>query len=130
MSMCKYVRERPAAEGARISRGVRRCIGLTLIACASLRAQTPRVFSRTAWQADYGALKTELERNYSHLAWFGSPEGGSDLPSLDRITRDALQHAENDLQAVEALRSFVRGFHDGHLALTATPTPAVATSEP
>ena len=67
---------------------------LALVAPGALAAQTPQSFNRTAWEADYHALKIELERNYSHLAWFGSPEGGVDLPSLNRVTQDALTRSQ------------------------------------
>ncbi|HEY1097511.1 MAG TPA: hypothetical protein VGF99_01230, partial [Myxococcota bacterium] len=50
-------------------------------------------FDRASWKADYAALKTSLERDYAHLAWFASPEGGVDLPALDRRTSAALQAA-------------------------------------
>lgn len=99
-------------------------------------APKPR-FDRAAWQADYRALKTGLETRYGHLAWFGSPEGGVDLPALDRKTTRALRAAGDDAAASAALRAFVSGFHDGHMYSVPPPpsaspdtTPASAPVEP
>jgi hypothetical protein len=47
-------------------------------------------FDRNSWLQDYAALKQALEKRYSNLAWFASPEGGVDLPALDRRTLAAL----------------------------------------
>ena len=95
-------------------------------------------FNHAAWLADYSALKAELERSYSHLAWFGSPQSGLDLPALDRTTSEALEHSRSDADALAAITRFVASFHDGHLAPTAiqrpapraAPEPAAATTFP
>jgi hypothetical protein len=81
-------------------------------------------FSADNWRADYVYLKRELERNYSHLAWFGSPQGGVDLPALDRATNSALERARSNAEASAAIAAFVAAFHDGHFA----PTPPPASS--
>jgi hypothetical protein len=78
-------------------------------------------FRRDNWLADYAFLKLELEHNYSHLAWFGSPQGGVDLPALERSTRSALERASSDAEASAAITAFVAAFHDGHFAPTAPP---------
>jgi C-terminal processing protease CtpA/Prc len=67
--------------------------------------------------ADYGELKTALERSYSNLAWFGSVEGGVDLPELDARTRASLERAQNEAEARQALTAFVNVFQDGHLSV-------------
>src|SRR5215510_3787513 len=85
-------------------------------------------FNRAAWLADYSALKTELERSYSHLAWFGSPESGVNLPSLDRTTSEALEHSRSDTEGSAAITAFVASFHDGHLAPTTIQRPAQRTA--
>jgi hypothetical protein len=87
----------------------------------------PQRFDSSAWQADYTALKTELERSYSHLAWFGSPQSGVNLPRLDSATHDALYRVRTDADAAEVMRRFVAGFRDGHLAPSAAPAPAAPT---
>src|SRR5262245_55238955 len=96
---------------------------LQCIAVAGAWAQSPRgdAFNRADWIADYAALKLELERSYSHLTWFGSPQGEVDLPALDRATRTALDRALNDDEAWAAINTFVTAFHDGHFAPTAAP---------
>jgi len=71
-------------------------------------------FDRKAWLNDYATLKQGLEKRYSNLAWFGSFEGGVDLPGLDRRTLSALKHAKSDADARSALLNFVADFHDGH----------------
>lgn len=88
---------------------------------------------RDAWQADYAVLKAVLQDDYAHLAWMASPESGVDLPALDARAQRDLAEARDDAQATQALRSFLAGFHDGHLALldrldtggTAAPLAAV-----
>jgi hypothetical protein len=88
-------------------------------------------YSRDNWLADYSYLKRELERSYSHLAWFGSPEGGVDLRALDRATRRALERARDSVEASAAITTFLAGFHDGHLAPTVVPkTPRLESAEP
>lgn len=78
------------------------------------------------WLDDFASLKRSLERHYSHLAWFGSPQGGIDLPALHRATMRSLLQAHSDSEAATALRSFVAAIHDGHL----TPTVVASTTLP
>ena len=94
------------------------------------RAQsTPEAqFNRAAWLADYSALKTELERSYSHLAWFGSPESGVNLLAMDRTTSEALEHSRTDAEASAAITAFIGSFHDGHLTPTTLQRPAPRTA--
>src|SRR5262245_12585198 len=96
------------------------------------RAQLPpQRFDSSAWQADYAALKLELEQNYSHLAWFGAPESGVNLPRLDSLTRDALHRATTATEAAQAIQRFVVGFRDGHLGLSPPSAPdALPVAEP
>src|ERR1051325_4043364 len=90
------------------------------------------LFDRNAWLGDYAALKQALEARYANLAWFASPEGGVDLPALDRRTLAALQSAASDDDAREALLAFVRGFRDGHFSQlpAVEPAPAVQAAPP
>src|SRR5215471_3531594 len=81
-------------------------------------------FNRAAWLADYSALKTELERSYSHLAWFGSPESGVNLLAMDRTTSEALEHSRTDAEASAAITAFIGSFHDGHFTPTTLQRPA------
>ncbi len=81
-------------------------------------------FDRKAWLSDYARLKQALEKSYSNLAWFASPEGGVDLPALDRRTLAALKAAGSDEDARSAILTFVRGFHDGHFSQLAMLAPA------
>lgn len=77
-------------------------------------------FDRDAWLQDYRDLKTSMERTYSNLAWFASPESGVNLPTLDRRAERALKSAESDADAEAAILAFVAGFHDGHFSQIAT----------
>src|SRR5690606_21579581 len=95
---------------------------------AAVAAAAPG-FDRAAWQGDYAALKRALERDYANLAWAGSPQGGADLPALDRQARRALAGAENDGQAEQAIRSFVAGFRDGHLSFLPRLEPDPGAAE-
>ena len=90
------------------------------------------LFDRNAWLSDYAALKQALEARYANMAWFASPEGGVDLPALDRRTLAALQSAANDDDAREALLAFVRGFRDGHFSQlpAVEPAPAAKVAPP
>ncbi len=102
------------------------------IACISMPATSatsaPPVFKREAWLQDYASLKTQLEQRYSHLAWFGSPQSGVNLPALERRTRRALKSAENGVDARAALVDFIAGFHDGHLKVV--PTRQAGSHQP
>lgn len=97
---------------------------LTLI----LPTAQARGFDVAAWQADYAQLKQTLERDYANLAWFASPEGGIDLPRLDRLTRQALAAAHSDAEARRALEGFVGAFHDGHFSVL--PDQLAASASP
>jgi hypothetical protein len=88
----------------------------------------PQRFDRKAWTNDYAVLKHALEQRYANLAWFASPQGGVDLPALDRRTQRALAVAESDAEAKGVLLAFVSAFHDGHFSVLATREPANGTS--
>jgi len=84
-------------------------------------------FKREAWLQDYSTLKHALERSYSNLAWFASPQSGIDLPALNRRTLAALHHAKSDEEAQSAVLAFVGGFHDGHFSQLASLAPATGS---
>ena len=94
---------------------------ILVVAVGNVTAQT---FDRAAWQKDYSLLKQDLERRYSNLAWFASPESGVDLPALDRRTLAMLNVATSDDDAQTALLNFVRSFHDGHFSQLTAQSPA------
>lgn len=83
---------------------------------ALLLSSSASAFERQDWLDDYAALKTALEQRYANLAWFASPQGGVNLPALDKRTRRLLEIAEDDAMAKAALSGFINGFHDGHLS--------------
>jgi len=93
-------------------------------------ARAAPAFDRGAWQADHAALKQALEQDYAHLAWVASPQSGVDLPALDATAQRALADARSDAQALQALRTFVAGFRDGHLGLLDPLEPAAPASAP
>ncbi|HEY0412111.1 MAG TPA: S41 family peptidase [Allosphingosinicella sp.] len=97
-----------------------------LAGAAAPPSETPP-FARTAWLEDYAALKAGMEDGYANLAWFGSPEGGVDLPALDRRTTKALEQADSDEEARLALGNFIASFHDGHLSQLPFLTAPLAT---
>jgi hypothetical protein len=88
-----------------------------------------RSFDPNPWLQDYANLKQALEQRYSNLAWFGSIEGGLDLPALDRQTLAALKGATSDQDARSAILIFVRSFHDGHFSALRTASPQGEASE-
>jgi hypothetical protein len=100
--------------------------GLCFVTLCALSAQAGS-FDRNAWLGDYAALKAALEKQYSNLAWFGSPESGVDLPALDRRTLAALEWAKSDEDARSAILSFVRSFHDGHFSELEALAPPTGT---
>ncbi|WP_219928256.1 hypothetical protein, partial [Stenotrophomonas sp. HMWF003] len=86
---------------------------------------------REAWRGDLAVLKQTLQDDYAHLAWVASTQSGVDLPALERDAQQAIATAGSDAQAEQALRTFLAGFHDGHLKLldrqaagASAPTPA------
>lgn len=85
---------------------------------------------RRAWLEDFEFLKHALVRSYSHLAWFGSYEGGVDLPALNKRTLLALNHANTDADAEAAVLEFVSGFHDPHFARVQNFEPGEPFAEP
>jgi hypothetical protein len=99
-----------------------------LVATATLGAQT------TGLQSKRGKRTIALSRWSSsgttlapRLVWIAA--GGVDLPSLDRATQEALTRSQTDAEAANAIRRFIAGFHDGHLA-AAAPGPQPTTPEP
>jgi hypothetical protein len=104
----------------------RAAFAITAVAVATLagpvgsRAAPPEnaksAFDPAGWSADYAYLKSELEKSYSNLAWFASPQGGVDLPALDRRTQAVLAQAHSDAEAHLAIRDFVLSLHDGHFS--------------
>ncbi|MFT3709838.1 MAG: S41 family peptidase [Archangium sp.] len=99
---------------------------LVVLLATVVSSAPPAKFDRKAWLSDYQSLKEGLERQYSHLAWFGSPEGGVDLPELDRETLAALQRATSDEEAIAVFDRFLARIHDGHLVRRpSAPVPSV-----
>ncbi len=80
---------------------------------------------RDGWIADYGRIKNLIETRYPNLDW-AVTEARLDLYRLDLRARFRLDAAETREDAERALREFVRGFHDGHLALR-SPDPPTST---
>jgi hypothetical protein len=103
---------------------------LGLICCLSSGFATAAepAFDRKAWRADYAVLKRTLEQSYANLAWFASPQGGVDVPALDRRTRRLLDLAGDDADARAALLAFVAAFHDGHFSPLPLREPATAAA--
>ena len=99
---------------------------------ADPREQGARPFDRQGWLDDYAALRAHLEHFYANLSWFGSPQGGVDVPALHARTLTALQAASDDAAAEAVIESFVNGFNDGHFSRLprAEPRPAGAKSVP
>ena len=90
---------------------------------------------REAWRGDLAVLKQTLQNDYAHLAWVASAQSGVDLPALERDAQQAIATAGSDAQAEQALRTFLAGFHDGHLRLldrqaAGAPAPAPAAVDP
>lgn len=99
-----------------------------LLGAGAAQAKPQPAYDAKAWSADYAELKEALEKEYANLAWFGSIEGGVDLPALDRRTHVALTAARTDDEARQAISQFVAGFHDGHFSVL--PTLAAAAPSP
>jgi hypothetical protein len=104
----------------------------TLSAPLGSRAAAPEntqpAFDLAGWSADYAYLKSELEKSYSNLVWFASPQGGVDLPALDRRTKAVLAQAHSDAEAHLAIRDFVLSLHDGHFSELPLLEPASTDS--
>jgi hypothetical protein len=108
-----------------------RCSRLRLLlmaAIAMLVASAPAAAS--PWLDDYAALKAEMVARYANLAWFASPQGGVDLPQLDRRTMQALAGARNAEEARAALRNFIAALDDGHFSILPPPPSDSGPAEP
>lgn len=105
-------------------------LGIAALISPTANAAASPTFDRAAWLSDYAALKEALEASYSNLAWFASPQGGLDLPSLDRRTTDTLKAAVDDASARQAIRAFALAFHDGHFSELPPVEPATGKIEP
>jgi hypothetical protein len=101
-------------------------LGAPLGSRAAAPENTQPSFDLAGWSADYAYLKSELEKSYSNLAWFASPQGGVDLPALNRRTQAVLAQAHSDAEAHLAIRDFVMSLHDGHLSELPFLEPASA----
>lgn len=103
-----------------------------LAASALLAAAAPAQPANQPWLEDYGLLKARLERDYANLAWYASPEGGVDLPALDRRTTASLASASTVAEARAAVRDFVAALDDGHFSILPPPPadPGTAAPEP
>lgn len=82
-------------------------------------------FSRAAWLADYQSLKRMLELGYANLDSARQAKK-LDLVALDARTRQALDRANSEGEAKEALKKFLLAFDDGHLRLGEVDKPAAA----
>jgi hypothetical protein len=74
-------------------------------------------YDSAGWLDDYAQLKKIMEKDYANLAWFASPEGGLDLPRLDRETLQALRAARSDEEARQVITRFVAAFKGGHFSV-------------
>lgn len=103
-----------------------------LIACALLAAAAPAQPANQAWLEDYRLLKDRLERDYANLAWYASPQGGVELPTLDRRTTASIERAATVEEARTAVRNFVAALDDGHFSILPPPPsdPGTAAPEP
>jgi hypothetical protein len=101
-----------------------------LLTAAAAGADAPRRFDPLPWVQDYRFLKNAMEAGYANLAWFASPEGGVDLPALDRRTERMIEQAESEEEARLALKSFVASFHDGHFSELPFLTLPLASASP
>jgi len=92
---------------------------LLMVATAMITAAAP--VRASPWLDDYAALKAEMTARYANLAWFASPQGGVDLPRLDRQTMQALTDAQTAEEARTAIRAFIAAFDDGHFSILPPP---------
>lgn len=112
-------------------RSIHACrLALLLAAAVGLAGTAPA--ADPGWLADYQVLKAAMERDYANLAWFASPQGGVDLPRLDRRTRAAIRRAGTGEEARTAIRDFIAALDDGHFSLLSPPPadPGPAAPEP
>ena len=101
---------------------------LILGAAAALVAAAPA--QPSPWLADYAALKEAMEIRYANLAWYASPQGGVDVPRLDRQTIEALTNAQTADEARAAIRTFISAFDDGHFSIVPPPPSDAGPAEP
>ncbi len=103
----------------------------TVLACSiALGAVAAPAYDPAAWRGDYAQLKQRLEEEYVNLAWFGSPQGGVNLPRLDQRTQASLATAGSDTEARQVLEQFIGAFHDGHFSVLTTQAAPMAMQPP
>ena len=99
--------------------------GILALAAAGAHAGLSRpAYHPAHWEEDFQSLKRGLEQSYANLQWFASPQGGLDLPALNRRTEELLRSARSDEEAQAIIRAFVGRFRDGHLR----ELPKIATA--
>ena len=101
-------------------------VSASAILAVSASGVEAQPYDGAAWLSDYAQLKTIMEKHYANLAWFGSPEGGVDIPRLDQRTLEALKSARSDEEARQAITDFVTTFKGGHFQVLGTVAPAGA----
>lgn len=92
----------------------------------ALSLGTARAFDARAWLSDYAELKSAMAAGYANLDTL-SQARRLDLREWDRRTTLAIEQAQSDAEAEQALHQLLKAFGDGHLRLLpAAPTPPPA----
>jgi hypothetical protein len=71
-------------------------------------------YSPSHWRADYLQLRKQIANSYANLEWI-QENRKINLPELNRLTLQRLDHAKTDAEAFKVLVQFVSAFGDGHL---------------
>ncbi len=96
----------------------------TLLAIAAWRTR-PQPFEPAPFLDDLRALEDSLARGYANLEWQVA-QGVVDPVALRARTDSLLRQASNEREARAALTAFGAAFRDGHLRITAPPSPLLA----
>lgn len=67
-----------------------------------------------AWLEDFSQMKREMSSHYANLEW-AVAERGVDLKALSESTEAKIRSAKSEADVIQALRTFVESFGDGHL---------------
>ncbi|MCB0377898.1 MAG: hypothetical protein KDD33_05335 [Bdellovibrionales bacterium] len=73
-------------------------------------------FSPTPYLEDFEALKTHISKSYANLEYL-LKHYQIDPYELNKQTISEIKAAKNERQAIDALKGFVKKFHDGHFKL-------------
>lgn len=85
-----------------------------ILICLFVGVPNAQIFKTDIWLEDFAQLKQEMSSHYANLEW-AVEKRGLVLKQLSETTETRLRQARSDVEAQEAIESFLNAFGDGHL---------------